>query len=1007
MPISFRLRLSGLVCVTLSTLLLHYAALGQDTVSSTEVGTIAGVLVDGESGETLIGAAVRIEGTLIGSATNLNGRYKIRVAAGTYQLEYSYIGYNTVVVQNAQVEPGATTQIDITLYPEAVAVEEVVVEAAALRNTEASLLRERTKAVAVSDAISAEAIGRSGSGDAAAAMTKVTGASVVGGRYVYIRGLGDRYANTTLNGSTLPSADPDKKAVQLDLFPAALLDNIVTLKTFTPDKPGDFSGGLVDISTKTFPDRFTLQLSATMGYDDLASGNDAFLSYQGSSTDWLGRDDGMRDLPDILADKDPEDDLPTERDLRDLRPGVTNEDRTARADSLNVFAGAFNSVMTPSHTTVPLNYSFSSAIGTRAQLFGNPLGVTGSLTYGRSYSYYDDGIYSQWQLTGGDVSGVDNLTSNTYFGPDPDLGQITRADSLEAPSFANTRGTDQVNWGALGSLAYQPGSNHEIALSFLRTQSGTSEAVFLGGFRDQNSAATFITRSLDYEERALGSLQLRGDHWLKPFQIEWKLSAARNGQSEPDLRFFSSVQNIQTTGGTLDTTYTLGGGNAPPPQRYFRDLNEHTRGAILDFSIPFRQWNGLRAKLKLGGALDNSKRDFRQRRFEYVEGREIDFRDFEGDVDGYFDPDNLGVQDTIEVGAITAFNAGLYIAENSPARANYDATRSVRAGYLMLELPLNTTFKVVGGVRVEDTEIITESFDESLPDDQRLGTLDQTDLLPSLNLIVSLSDNMNLRAAATRTLARPTYRELAPFQSFNFVGGDIQEGNPQLNRTLITNLDLRWEWFVRPGEIVAASAFYKAFDQPIERVLRNVGEGRFVSFQNVDHARVYGAEFEARKRLDSWLQTPVLKHISVGGNFSLVQSTVDIPEDELVIIRASDAEASTTRSLEGQSPFLLNLSAGYENYDTGTTVSIFYTVFGDRLLAVTQGATPDVFEKARGDLTATLSQNLSGNLRLKLTATNLLGSDTRQIQTYKGQEYNYIYYSRARIFSIGINYLLD
>jgi len=996
MVTAIRLLFCGMFCVFLGV-----------STALAQFGTISGILVDGDTGETLIGAAVRISGTPTGTATDLNGNYSIRVEAGTYRLECSYLGYNTVIVENVEVVANEITQLEVTLLPEAVGMEEVVVEAALLLDSEASLLRERARATAVSDAISAEAISRSGSGDAAAAMTKVTGASVVGGRYVYIRGLGDRYASTTLNGSSLPSSDPDRKAFQLDLFPAALLENIITLKTFTPDKPGSFSGGLVNVSTKAFPQRFTLHLSASVAYDDIASGIDNFLLYPGSSTDWRGRDNGSRDLPDIFDARDPEDEMPTERDLRDVRFGVTNEDRAARADSLNAFAQAFNHVLTPSETSVPLNYSFSGAVGTRATLFGRPLGVSGSLTYGRSYSYYEDGVFSQWQLTGGDVAGVDNLTSNTYFGANPDLEQISRADPLEASSFANRQGTDQVDWGASGSVAYQPSNNHELVFTVLRTQSGKRQATYLGGFRDQNSAATFITRSLDYEERALSSYQLRGEHGFRPIQVEWKLSTAHNSQEEPDLRFFSSVQNIQDIGDSRDTTYTLGGGNAPPPQRYFRNLNESANGAILDIAIPFRQWNGLGARFKFGGALDNSRRDFRQRRFEYQEGREIDFGDFEGDVEEYFDDANFGVLDTLTAGALIGFNAGLYLQENSPKRANYDAIQDVNAFYGMVELPLNRWLRVIGGMRVENTEIVIESLDDTLPEDQRRGVLERNDLLPSLNVVVALAENMNVRAAATRTLARPTYRELAPFQSFNFVGGDIQQGNPRLDRTLISNFDLRWEWFMRPGEILAASVFYKAFDQPIERVLENVGEGRFISFQNVPEARVHGAEFEARKRLDSWIQTPILKDITIGGNLSLVNSSVDIPEDEMIIIRASNPYAPNKRQLEGQSPYLLNLSVGYENYSSGTTVSAFYTVFGDRLLVVTQGATPDVFEKARGDLSATVTQNLLGRLQLKLTAKNLLGTNFRQIQTYKGREYDYIYYSRGRVFSAGISYLID
>ena len=996
----------GCICLTVIGFLPVFH-LFPHTQAHAQVGTISGIIVDSESGETLIGATAIIEGSAIGDATDLNGRYEFAAEPGTYNVQFASLGFSTVTVGNVVVTAGEITRLEIELLPEALSYGEVIVSAEAIQGSEAGLLRDRAKSIAVSDAISSESISRSGSGDAAAAMSKVTGASVVGGRYVYIRGLGDRYANTTLNGSTLPSADPDRKAFQLDLFPSALLDHIVTVKTFTPDKPGDFSGGLVDVATKSFPESFTLQLSASVTYDDQSSGIDHFLSYDGSSTDWLGYDNGSRALPKILDDRDPQDQLPRESDLRDLRRGVTNQIRTDRADSMNAFARAFNNTMTPNQFSTPVNHSFSAATGGKVELFGRPLGFSGSLTYGRTYSYYDDGVFSQWRLVGGDVLSSENLSSITYFGPNPDLNIITRADPREVSSFSNIHGSDEVNWGATATLAFQPFNNHEIVATFLRSQSGASQSTLLGGFRDQTAGTTFLTRSMGYQERALHSLQLRGEHAFAPFQIEWKASMANNSQDEPDLRFFSATQNVRESSSGIDTTYSLGGGNAPPPQRFFRNLNEEARGAVLDITVPFRQWAGLGARIKFGGRFDGSTREFRQRRFEYHEGREIDYRDFEGNVERYFSNENFGVLDTLQRGNIIAYNAGLYLQENSPPRANYDASRDITAGYLMLELPLNRKLKVIGGARLESTEIVTESYDQNLPDSIRVGVLDSHDWLPSLNLVYALTQDMNLRLAATRTLARPTYRELAPFQSFNFVGGDVQEGNPLLNRTLITNIDFRWEMFARAGEILAVSAFYKSFEDPIERVLRNVGEGRFVSFQNVDHARVYGAEFEARKRLNSWTSLPVLKHLSIGGNFSLVRSFVDIPEEEMIIIRASDPNARTTRSLEGQSPFLLNLSTSYENYSRGLVIGLYYTVFGDRLLSVTEGATPDVFEKARNDLDLTISQDLPMNLRLKITAKNLLKSDVRQIQTFKDRIYDYISYSRSRTIGIGISYIIN
>ncbi|MEM1097009.1 MAG: TonB-dependent receptor [Bacteroidota bacterium] len=972
-----------------------------------QTGTIAGVVIDGDTGDTMIGANVSIEGTMIGTTTGIDGDFQFKADVGTYTVLFSFIGYNPIRVQNVEVLDGEVTRLEVTMTFQTEELAEIIVEARALQNTEASLLSQRAKAAGVSDAISAEAISRSGSGDAAAAMTKVTGASVVGGRYVYIRGLGDRYTSTTLNGSTLPSADPDRKAFQLDLFPSSLLDNIVTLKTFTPDKPGDFSGGLVDVATKSFPDAFTLQISSSFTYDSNASLNDNFLSYEGGGTDWLGYDDGARGLPSALEGKDPEAQLPSQADLRDVRRGVTNEMRAARADSVNAFARAFNTRMLPTIESAPVNYSFSTAIGGTGSLFGRQLGYTGSVTYGRSYSFYDDGEFGQWALRGGAVDDVDNLIAESYFGSNPDPTQITEADPLELNTYTNTQGSDEVSWGLSGTLAYRLSPTNELNFTALRTQSAENEATVLAGFRDQSRTATYLTRSLAYEERGLQTYQLRGEHAFAPLLIEWKASYGENTQEEPDLRYFTNTADIRDFASGVDTLYSLGGGNAPPPQRFFRDLAEDNLGFKLDLTYDFKQWNGLGAKVKVGGALDVAERTFRQRRFEYQEGRSIDFRDFDGDYEGYFSEESLGIIDTLQVRDIVAYDAGLYITENSPQLANYDATRDVAAGYAMIELPVTQRLKLIAGARYETTQLESISQDERLSDSLRIGTLDNKDWLPSLNVVYALRENMNLRAAATRTLARPTFRELAPFQSFDFIGGDILEGNPLLNRTLITNYDARWEWFMNPGEIIALSGFYKQFDEPIERVLRTVGEGRFISYQNVPEATVFGLEFEVRKGLASFTSNPFLSRIVLGGNFSLIDSQVDIPEEEMVIIRASDPDAEDTRQLEGQSPFLLNLNAGYENYETGTVVSLYYNIFGDRLSVVTEGATPDVFEEGYADLDLTISQRYKSNWRLKVTAKNLLGTDARQIQTFKDTEYTYFGFTRARTLSVGLSYVID
>jgi hypothetical protein len=263
------------------TILLFTALLfASSNITAQNNGKIVGKVIDGELGDGLYGVNVILEGTTIGAASDLEGRYIIeKVPVGKYNIKFSSIGFTTKIVTDVEVKEGQSPNIEITLMPESIQTDEVVITAKAVEDSEAGLLIKRQKSSSISDAISAEAISRAGSGNAADAVTKITGASVVGGKYVYVRGLGDRYSATQLNGAELPSADPDTKSFNLDLFPSNLLDNLVTIKSFTPDKPGSFSGGLVDVATKNYPENFTFNFSASSSYNSNASLNDNFVKH--------------------------------------------------------------------------------------------------------------------------------------------------------------------------------------------------------------------------------------------------------------------------------------------------------------------------------------------------------------------------------------------------------------------------------------------------------------------------------------------------------------------------------------------------------------------------------------------------------------------------------------------------------------------------------------------------------------------------------------------------------
>jgi TonB-dependent receptor len=291
------------------------------------------------------------------------------------------------------------------------------------------------------------------------------------------------------------------------------------------------------------------------------------------------------------------------------------------------------------------------------------------------------------------------------------------------------------------------------------------------------------------------------------------------------------------------------------------------------------------------------------------------------------------------------------------------------------------------------------SLDKSLPK----ARLSNDDWLPSANFIYQLRPDMNLRTSYSRTLARPEFRELANYSSFDFAGDVIYGGNPDLKRTLIHNYDLRWEWFERPGELYSISGFYKRFIDPIERI--KSGSHKETSSRNVPEANVYGLELEVRKRLDK--MGSFLQHFQVGSNFTLVHSEVDLDSVELAIIRAFDKNPKLTRQLQGQSPYIVNLDLSYGNYKSGTTASLLYNVFGRRLAEVNRGDAPNIFEQARGQLDFTLSQRIWGSVTFKGSVKNLLDSEYKKTYTLKGREYIQQFYKKGRTISFGFDWAID
>jgi hypothetical protein len=930
------------------------------SAASAQTGSLVGTIIDGDFGDTLIGANVALDdGSLRGTTTDLNGYFEIKnLSPGTYDIRISYIGYVTAIVTDLVVTSGEKTRIEVTLEPESFDLGEVVVEARMILNNESTLLRERQKSSSVSDAISAETISRSGSSNAADAMEKVTGASVIDGKYVYVRGLGDRYSTTQMNGIELPSSDPDKKSVHFDLFPSEMLDNIVTIKTFTPDKPGSFSGGLVDIGTKSYPEELTVKLSFSSSANTKTHFGSDYLTMPGANIGVIASSGSSFDLPGQLVS----DDL-------NLPSAVRARRNVDLATQLDAASKAFNPYMEGTTTTAPMNTKASLTVGNQVDVFNRKLGFVLSASHSHSASGYNDGDIGRYSFSG------------TVLTPDV--------------LFNDVKGTEEVSLGLLSTFNYKLAQNHEIGATGMFSRNAESQARFQVGTWPKEfgnePGLLFVNNALKYSERDLYSGQLRGKHFL-PFlaksTIEWSGALSSTTQEEPDTRFFAYTERTDEEG---NVGYSASSSGFSDPSRYFRDLQEDASSIQADLSVPFDSWTGKEGLMKFGVSRQAADRSFNERIFVYSLGVP-----YTGQSQSFFGPESLGIIDFDETR--NQYSFGNTIRDGSKTRNNYTGDRTVTGSYAMVELPLASWVRVIGGVRFESTDLTVASQDSTV----QQGLINDSDVLPSVNLVFPVSKKMNVRAAFTKTLARPTFREIAPFSSFDFILGNYRIGNPDLELTRITNYDLRWEWFRKPGEIVAMSVFYKDMQDAIEEVIIGGTNGQ-LQYQNVDQATILGAEIEFRSTLSS-IPVGLFKRMSLGLNTSFIKSNVDIAETELAVRKAINPDASSRRDLQGQSPFIVNTDLTYENAEKQFTGALYFNVFGQRLSSVSLGGAPDVFERPSPQLDMTLSKGFVRGWSAKLSVKNVLNSAFEQTYRFEGQDYTYYSYNKGRSFSLGFSY---
>jgi len=888
--------------------------LGDDAPHCAGTG-IEGVVRDGATSETLIEAPVIVVGRGTRLLTDYDGRFAVDLPPGTYSLRSYYDLYQPTRMNDIVVRRGQCTRVTIELDSNASEGEEVVIEVRADTGSEASALRSRRESASVQDGVSAEEIRRSPDSDAGQAARRIVGATVVGGQYLFVRGLGGRYSSVLLNGAYLPSSDPDQPGVQLDLFPSAILNGLTVSKTFTPDLPGDAAGGTMMISTREFPSRFQLAVTGSLGFNSQTTFQSGPTGPSGS-LDWLGFDDGRRALPSSVPRTQTLQGLPS-RDAQ-IEAGRGFRPRFGIGNGLAAPAGRLG-----------INMGDTVLLGDRR------LGYFVSLGYANSTQILQNELVRPSATVSFDEEGNRSI--------------LTQSEQRRS-SFTNS-----VNWGGLGAMNLELSDHDELQLTLLALQSSESYTGFGDGYdfeTDQNIRAT----RLRWVERNLFFSQLAGDHRALPFgaRLHWAVAGSFGSRSEPDIRDMIYGANPGSD------SYTFRPSTSGSGERFFLGLNQREIDVNADLAVPIET-----ATLRLGGASRFNERDFDFRRFRY-----------EG-IDGSVD--TLPAVDLFD----PARNGEWYsLVERTDRTDGYRASQTLVAGFAMLDWPIVPWFRVVGGARVEAFRQTVSSGSTIFPPGENASMFDtrrtDLDVLGSAATIVTLADQVYLRASYGTTVARPQVRELARFPFPDFIRQRTITGRAGLQRTRIHNFDLRLEWFPSPTEVIAATGFVKVFEQPLEITAEANNQFSYRNFQSGLNA---GGEVEARFSFARF--TPDLRWFDLATNVAVVFSEIQMTPEQ----RA--AATNSARPLAGQSPYVVNVSLGFTHPDSGISVRLFYNVFGPRLLEVGIQGVPDVYQEPFHSFDVTASWQFDPHFELRLGVENVFDDDYLVTQGgFALQQYN-------------------
>lgn len=855
-----------------------------------------------EKNEPIQGVTVQVTGNG-GTSTNISGQFQLNLQEGKkYEISFSAIGYETKIVSEVEVKAGVVNEMNILLMAISKQQEGIVITARTTQRRESvnSTIQFQKNTNTVASVISAESIRRSPDRNTGEVLKRTPGASIQEGKFIIVRGLADRYNQAMLDGVLLTSTEPDRKTFSFDLIPSSIIDNIVINKAFVPEYPGEWAGGLIQVNTKDIPSKSFFNLQVGTGYNSQTTFRTFYKDAQGGKYDWLGFDDGSRALPSLYTTK-------------------SNFDTTSRGGKTAIGKAMRNS-WSPESYNAPMNLTFQANGGFTGKLFGKKIGLIAGLFYNNASRYQEA------------------VNRRNVLNPDKNF-------TIET-DFNDGRYIKDISAGAIGSLSFQLNPKNRITLKSILNVNNANSVILREGVDRTRPDTLLKGTEMSFRQNTFFTSQLSGEHSLSTaLKLKWYGAFNILDGYNPDQRrlLYSKTSPQDQYSAVISNTLSQQSGS-----RIYQSLSDYIYTGGGDLNYSFTAFSRKQA-VKAGYMFQVKDRLYDAQLFaNYLPTDNPALRVLPADK--IFAPENFG----------DGFNNKFAFDAIKNRNFRYMANTILNAGFLQFDNQLTDAFRLVWGLRIENYDQLVGSEKKW---DARHVNSKVTDYLPGVNATYKINNKTNLRLSGSQTVIRPELRELSFLNLYDFELNASVQGEPGLERTKVSNADLRYEFYPRAGEVLTGGVFFKNFRKPIEQIYNEgAGGSSTFTFKNPEKAIAYGFELELRKKLDF---SNAFRHFTFQANVSVIHS------------RIKDTALDIDRPMQGQSPYTLNAGLMYDLQPKGWSATLLFNQVGHRIYLVgdkSAGAgTPDIYEAPRALLDFQMAKKfLKQKAELRLNISDLL-----------------------------------